>query len=414
MTFFPLYIDPGTGSALFSIMIGIGAGAYFLIRGVFLKLKIVLFRQKKVKQSKYKYVIYAEDKRYWTLFKPVVEEFEKLNTELLYLTSSTDDPVFNADIQHVKAEYLGEGNRAFARLNFLSADFVLSTTPGLGVYQWKRSKDVKHYSHIFHAVGEGTAYELFGMDYYDSILVTGDDYQKDVIRKLEKIRSLPEKQVVTVGCPYLDEYAKKMDQIPAEENHIFTVLVSPSWDKLALLSRFGEKLLDPLVKTGWRIIIRPHPQSLKVEKEMIDRLSAKYAENSNVEWDFERDNIYSLKKADVMVSDYSGIMMDYMFLRNKPVFYIVGKLDLRSRDAFEIFEDQNEMWAFRNLKRTSIEIKPEMLDELPALISNVSSDTALGSAITELKTEAWRYPREAGRRTADFMIKTAESLLARA
>jgi hypothetical protein len=86
MTLYPLYIDPGTGSALFSIVIGIGAAVYFLVRGVFLKLKTGLFRQKKVLQSKHKYVIYAEDKRYWTLFKPVVEEFEKHETELLYLT----------------------------------------------------------------------------------------------------------------------------------------------------------------------------------------------------------------------------------------------------------------------------------------------------------------------------------------
>jgi CDP-glycerol glycerophosphotransferase (TagB/SpsB family) len=410
MTFYPLYIDPGTGSALFSIAIGIGAGVYFLVRGVFLKLKIVLLRQKKVHQSKYKYVIYAEDKRYWTLFKPVVEEFEKLNTELLYLTSSTDDPVFNAGFQNVKAEYLGEGNMAFARLNFLSADLVLSTTPGLDVYQWKRSKGVKHYSHIPHVAKELVPYELFGIDYFDSVLVSGTGFQEDDIRKLEKARNLPEKQVVTVGCPYLDEYAKEMEHIPGEENHVFTVLVSPSWGKSALLSRFGEKLLDPLAKTGWRIIVRPHPQSLAVEKEMIDRLSVKYAENANIEWDFERDNIYSLKKADVMLSDFSGIILDYMFLRNKPVFYVAENLDWRSRDAFEIYEEQNEMWTFRNLKKTGIEIKPEMLEQLPDLISNVSADTALESAIAEVKAQAWHYQRTAGKNTADFMIKTAESL----
>jgi CDP-glycerol glycerophosphotransferase (TagB/SpsB family) len=130
-----------------------------------------------------------------------------------------------------------------------------------------------------------------------------------------------------------------------------------------------------------------------------------------VEWDFERENIYSIKKADVMVSDYSGIMMDYMFLRNKPVFYIVGTLDLRSRDTFQIYKNQNEMWAFRSLKKTSIEIKPDMLDELPDLIKKASSDTALESAITELKTSAWCYQRTAGKHTADFMIKTAEAFL---
>jgi CDP-glycerol glycerophosphotransferase (TagB/SpsB family) len=299
---------------------------------------------------------------------------------------------------------------AFARLNFLSADFVLATTPGLNVFQWKRSKDVKHYSHIRHSADEPIKYEMFGMDYFDSILVSGLEFQESDIRKLEKARNLPEKQVVTTGCPYLDEFAKEMENIPEEENHLFTVLVSPSWGKSALLSRFGEKLLDPLAKTGWRIIVRPHPQSLVVEKEMINRLSAKYEGNANIEWDFERDNIYSLKKADVMISDFSGIILDYMFLRNKPVFYVAEKLDWRTRDAFEIYEDQNEMWTFRNLKRTGIEIKPEMLDELPELITKAISDTTLESAIAEVKAQAWHYQRESGKQTADFMIKTAEAL----
>jgi CDP-glycerol glycerophosphotransferase (TagB/SpsB family) len=408
--FLPLYIDPGTGSAIFSIVIGIAAAAYFVLWALVVRIKFFLTGGRAKQGTKNKYVIYAEEKRYWTLFKPIVEEFERREVELLYLTSSKDDPIFDAGFQYVKAEYLGEGNRAFARLNFLSADFVLATTPGLDVYQWRRSKAVKHYSHIRHSADEPIKYELFGMDYFDSILVSGVEFQENDIRKLEKTRNLPEKQVITVGCPYLDEYAKRMDQIPNEEKQKFTVLVSPSWSKAALLSRFGEELLDPLVRTGWRIIIRPHPQSLIVEKEMIERLSRKYAENTNLEWDFERDNIYSLKKADIMISDFSGIILDYMFLRNKPVFYVAKKLDWRTRDAFEIYDDQEEMWTFRNLKKTGIEIKPELFEDLPAIISKASSDSALESAIAAIKAEAWHYQGEAGKQTADFMIKTAESL----
>jgi hypothetical protein len=409
MNLFPLYIDPGTGSAIFSIVIGIAAAAYFLLWALVVKIKFFLTGGRAKQGVKNKYVIYAEEKRYWTLFKPIVEEFERREIELLYLTASKDDPIFDAGFQHVKAEYLGEGNRAFARLNFLSADFVLATTPGLDVYQWKRSKGVKHYCHIFHAAREAVMYEFFGMDYFDSILVTGAEFQENDIRKLEKTRNLPEKQIITVGCPYLDEYAKKMDQIPKEEKHIFTVLVSPSWGASVLLSRFGEKLLDPLVKTGWRIIIRPHPQSLIVEKEMIDRLSKKYAENTNLEWDFERDNIYALKKADVMISDFSGITLDYMFLRNKPVFYAIQNVDWRTRDSFEIYENPEDIWTLRILKKTGIEIKPELFDELPDLISKASSDTSMESAIAEVKAEAWCCQGEAGKQTADFMIKTVES-----
>ena len=406
MILLPLYIDPGTGSALFSIVIGLVAASYFLFQALFIKAKVFLTGGKSKKGAKNKFVIYAEDKRYWSLFQPVVDEFENRGIDILYLTSSKDDPVFNAGLKHIKAECLGEGNKAFARLNFLSADFVLSTTPGLDVYQWKRSKKVKHYSHILHASSESSIYELFGMDYYDSILVTGD-HQRNYIRRLEKARNLQEKQIIAVGCPYLDVFSKKMMQLPEEENHVFTVLVSPSWGKSALLSRYGKKLLDPLINTGWRIIVRPHPQSLKVEKEVIDKLFANYENNSNLEWDFERENIFSLNKADVMISDFSGIIFDYMFLRNKPVIYTSSKIDLRPYDAHVVYKNQEEMWAFRTLKEAGIELTREQFHDLPNIILKASADSTLGEIIKDVKNEAWNYQDDAGKRVVDFMIGIA-------
>ena len=126
-----------------------------------------------------------------------------------------------------------------------------------------------------------------------------------------------------------------MSAIPSEENHPFSVLVSPSWGVSALLSRYGEKLLDPLVATGWRIIIRPHPQSKKSEAELLSRLEARYKDKTNVEWDYERDNIYAMKKSDIMISDFSGIIYDYTFLCDKPVMYVNADLDLRPYDAYD-------------------------------------------------------------------------------
>ena len=406
MNLFLLYIDPGTGSALFAIIIGIAAAAVFTFQAFFLKIKTNFSGGKAIHGTKNKFVIYAEDKRYWTLFKPVVEEFENRNIELLYLTQSRDDPVFNSGFKHIKAEYLGSGNKVFARLNFLSANFVLATTPGLDVYQWKRSKNVKHYCHILHSPILAT-YELYGLDYYDSILLSSCGQDKIFLRQIEEARGLPEKQIITVGCPYLDEFEKKMKQMPEEENHIFTVLVSPSWGKSALLTKFGEKLLDPLARTQWRIIVRPHPQSLISEKEKIDFLSEKYRENSNIFWDFERENIFSLKNANVMISDFSGIILDYLFLCQKPVFYAADKIDLRPYDEIEIYNTQDEMYIFQILEKTAIALNPDLLDKLPEQIINASSNTFLNQTISDIKAQVWNHQGESGKRVFDFIIKTA-------
>jgi len=397
-----LYIDPGTGSALFSILFGAAMTVYFLGRALIIKLKVFFSGGKASAASvDHPYVIYCEDKRYWNVFKPVLDEFENNKIKLLYLTSAKDDPVFASSYNFIKAEFIGEGNRAFARLNMLRAGICLMTTPGLDVYQLKRSKEVKHYSHIFHSTSDSTMYRLFGIDYFDSILLTGD-YQAEDIRTLERRRNLPEKKLVTVGCTYLDIFAQKIKNLPVEENHSFTVLVSPSWGPSALLTLYGEKLLDPLAASGWRIIIRPHPQSKISEAAMLERLYSRYKDSKNIEWDYERENICSLNKADIMISDFSGIIFDYMFLRDKPVLYVNQDFDLRPYDADDI---EHELWQFRTIKEAGIELKEEFFTRITEIIKNAGDSEAHASARRKARETAWQYPGEAGKRTFEFMTQ---------
>jgi hypothetical protein len=403
---------------LFSILIGATATAFFVFRALFIKLKVFFQGGRAARVAAAgaaPYVIYCEGRQYFNVFKPVIEEFERRKIGLLYLTSASDDPVFEMKSEHIKAEYIGEGNRAFARLNLLNADFVLMTTPGLHVYQLKRSRLVKHYSHILHAPGDATLYRLFGIDYFDSILLTGS-YQADDIRTLERLRGLPEKQLVTVGCTYLDVYAEKIKLLPKAGSHVFTVLVSPSWGPSALLSRYGEKLLSPLLKTGWRIIVRPHPQSKKSEIAMLNRLTEKYKDAPNMEWDHEAENIYSLSKADIMISDFSGIIFDYIFLFDKPVIYVKQDIDTRPYDADDLSGDSGgaleKLWQFRALKKIGVELKEEFFDSIETVIKNITGSAELTAARRAAREDAWQYPAEAGRRTADFMIYTVNGAAA--
>ena len=407
MMILPLYIDPGTGSMLFSILIGAAATLFFLAKALWLKLKLVFAGKKGVQEDKSykKYVIYCEDKRYFTVFLPVAEEFEKRGIELTYYTGTEDDPIYEKNFSFVKPECIGTGNVAYAKLNMLSAGIVLMTTPGLQVYQLKRSKNVKHYSHIFHSCTDSTMYRLFGLDYFDSVLMTGD-YQADDIRLLEKQRELPAKELVTVGCTYLDVLKEKMAAIPAEEKHEFTVLVSPSWGKSALLGLYGEKLLDPLVKSGMKIIVRPHPQSRISESEMLSKLEEKYKDCPNIEWDSNRDNFYSLKRADIMLTDFSGIIWDYTFLCDKPVMYANAEMDLGPYDAYDM---DHEIWQFETVRKIGIKIEEKDFAEIKHVIESASDSPELAAARKKAREEAWQYIGEAGKRTADFMISTIEA-----
>ena len=139
------YIDPGTGSMLFTVLLGIiGAGIYSL-RMLFIKLRYKMGGGKaETVGRKIPFVIFSDDKRYWTIFKPVIERLIKYGKEILYITGSADDPALKYEAENFKAEHIA-GNKLYTKLNYLEANVVLSTTPGLEVYQWKRSKNVDCY-----------------------------------------------------------------------------------------------------------------------------------------------------------------------------------------------------------------------------------------------------------------------------
>ncbi len=406
--FFPLYIDPGTGSMLFSILIGAAATLFFLAKAAAIKIKMLVSRKKDggiQTDSSYKpYVIYSEGGQYWNVFRPVADEFERRGVPLAYYTSSREDPVFERGYRFVKPEFIGTGNAAFARLNLLSAGVVLMTTPGLQVYQLKRSKNVRHYSHVLHMPNDATTYRLFGLDYFDSVLLTGD-YQKADLRTLEAQRGTRQKQLVTVGCSYLDVLAGEIKKIPEEENRPFTVLVSPSWGDVGVLKRYGERLLDPLVRTGWRIIVRPHPQSRKSEPELLERLEARYRGTPNLEFDYERENIHAMRKADIMISDFSGIIFDYAFLCDRPVMYMNTDIDLRPYDAYDL---NRPLWQFTVLEKMGIRLEEKDFADIERVIRNAHDNPGLAAGRKAAKDTAWMYRGEAGVRIADFMIGTAD------
>ena len=393
---------------LFSILIGALATVYFLSRAAWIKIKF-LFTGKKgnIDKSSYRFVIYNEDIRYWNVFKPVLDAFENHETEVTYFTSCKEDPVFNAEYKFVFSQYIGEGNTAFAKLNFLSADVVLMTTPGLDVYQLKRSRNVKHYAHLEHSVGDATMYRMFGLDYFDSILVTGMYKEKDV-RWLEEHRNINRKEIVSVGCTYLDEFKKRIEKIPAEEDHKFTVLLSPSWGPSAILSRYGEKLLDSLQATGWNIIVRPHPQSRISEKEILDRLTSRYKDMENIIWDYNSDNIFSLKKADIMISDFSGIIYDYTFLCDKPVMYVNADMDLRMYDAWYV--PGQKPWQVNAVKKFGIELKESQFSNIKEIIQNARDSKELEDLRHKAKNEAWENIGFAGEKVYEFMVSRENDL----
>lgn len=401
MIFLPLYIDPGTGSMLFSLFIGLATAAVFGLKALFVKIKFMLSGGKIIPSETIEtipYVIFAEDKRYWNVFHSICEEFEKRKIPLVYYTCSKDDSVFQYNYEFIKAQYIGEGNKAFAKLNFLKADTVISSTPGLDVFQWKRSKNVRRYVHIPHAVDDLSSYRMFGLDRYDVILANGY-HQPECLHKLERLRNQPPKEIPVVGCPYMDELKQKYDSISKKEpNNKIVVLVAPSWGPNSIFKKFGEKFLEAVSNTNFEVIIRPHPQSMISEKEMIESFMKKY---SSFEWNFDSDNFNVLNKTDILISDFSGIICDFVFIFDRPVIYANTEYDKIQYDADWL---DDEMWALRVLPDLGRKLEEEEFKNLEGIIREVQVNQKLKESRKKVIDEAWQFKGQSAKNIVDYLI----------
>ncbi len=402
-----LYIDPGTGSMLFTILLSVIGASIYSIRMLVMKFRNGLLGKKTESADEtVPFVIYSDDKRYWNIFEPICRRMNEQGKQVVYLTGSEDDPVFKCGYENIKPKCIGKGNSSFAYLNNLKATVLLSTTPGLDVYQWKRSKNVDYYVHILHSAGEVVMYRMFGIDYYDSILVSGDYHVED-IRELEKLRNLPEKEVVKVGLPFMDVMAERLEKSSEQPAHERTVLLAPSWGQSSILNTYGDKVIDLLIATGYKIIIRPHPQSYTAEKELIKRLKEKYPESEKLSWNRDNDNFEVLKKSDILVSDFSGVIYDFALIYNKPVIYTNPNTDLSLYDAWWL---NKPLWKTDALPRIGKELTADNIDNIKMLIDECIEDTKYAEGRAAVKAETWAHCGEGTKRTVDYLLNKYKEL----
>ncbi len=402
-----LYIDPGTGSMLFAVIVSIVGFLAYIIRVLWVKLKFVLSRGRTSRQvaNRIPLLLFAESKRYWQVFKPICEEISRRGKKAVYWTTSEDDPAFDSGITGLKVEFIGSGNKAYAKLNMVCASVLVSSTPGLGVYQWKRSKLVDYYIHINHAANEIALYRMFGIDFYDAVLISGK-YQEEQLRELEQKRFLPQKEVCMVGIPYMDAMRQRVLTAERKEHENKCVLLAPSWGPNSIFNKYGTRVLDELVKTDYDIIVRPHPQSFIADPEMMEGIIAKFPETEKLKWDRSSENFNSLNEADILISDFSGIIFDFTLAFDKPVVYT--KTDFNTDCYDHYWLDRKTIWTDDILPYLGIELNDDNVADIKSVIDTCLNETRFKDGRDKARSETWEHMGEGAKRTVDFILSKVQ------
>lgn len=377
------YIDPATGNAFFTLAITIVSAILFGVQYIYEHVFMVkgIFQKNK---NKIPLLLYSEGNTYWPWFEPILDELEKRKIHTEFYTSSPDDNCFSRNYKYIHPTFIGRGNKAYAKMAFAKADIVLMTTPGLDVYQLKRSKYVKKYVHFYHGLGDHCGYRLFGADYYDTLL-TDNEINGGYIRELEQKRNLPAKELVIVGNILLDEMCKKVKNLKIKKNTQRTILLSPSWGRESILYKYGEEIINKLLETDYDIIIRPHPQMKVDNPQLLEKLQNMFPSNGRLLWDFERDNLPSMAKSDLMISDFSSIIFEYAFTFSRPVITMNQNISLEQYDAGDL---EQLTWKYTIYEKLGKKINKSDVEDLNSIIKELI-DSNKEKEIKEIAKKYW-------------------------
>ena len=183
----------------------------------------------------------------------------------------------------------------------------------------KKTKNIDNYIYYFHSpVSTTKNYTSEAFDNYDVIMCLGQ-FQIDEIRLREKLKNINKKKLIPTGYFYFD-YLTNIVNNKVEPNEI---LIAPSWNK-NMQNSINENFIDLtyiLIEKGYSVNFRPHPEHFKRSKKTLKKIKTLFFDKNFI-LDTNVDNIKSMEQAKCLITDSSGIAIEYMIIMKRPVLYL--------------------------------------------------------------------------------------------
>ena len=272
-------------------------------------------------------VFYVENEHYTIYLKSLIETLvNEYGLKVSYVTSSKTDPLLKSTNKNISSFYIGDG---VVRTKFflnLKAKILIMTMPDLETFHIKKSKVYPvHYVYLFHSmVSTHLIYRRSAFEHFDSIFCVGN-YQLDEIRSTEKLYNLKPKNLIRYGYSHLDNLLEKYSKrilLPKNNENKLHILLAPSWSDDGLFENISEKVIDILLREGYKVTFRPHPMTQKKSKKKIDRMTEKFSKNESFLLEQNISNFDSFLFSDIMITDWSGAALEFAFAFEKPVLFI--------------------------------------------------------------------------------------------
>lgn len=305
--------------------------------------------------SEYKKIVFfSEGSNHWIYYKGIINSFLKKEMKVSFITSDANDHAFKINNKNFKVFYIGKNNTRDWVLKKIKAQYLITTTPDLGSNRIKLHNKSCHYIYIQHSICSlNMIYNDGAFDHFDTICCVGPHHLREII-EINKKRGFSKKRYLKLGYSKFDYLLKnKIKNKNSNKKNI--ILIAPTWGIDGIIeSGLYRKIIDILNKNkDNEIILRPHPETIK-NKEILKQLQ----NIKNIELDINTNGLTSIYKSNILISDYSGIVYEFTFLKKRKCILIDTPLKIKNKNYLSY---SNKPIEFYEREKFGILIKDDQL-----------------------------------------------------
>ncbi|MFN0059922.1 MAG: hypothetical protein ACKVX7_15805 [Planctomycetota bacterium] len=318
------------------------------------------------------------------------------NRRVCYLTSDADDPLLDTPYPNLQVYYIGRGKiceNVFAKM---CTGVLVTTKPGLETRDLTRSKSHPvHYVYMFHSLlSTHMAYREDDFDHYDTILCAGP-HQMAELKIGAQLRDRKPPRLIEHGYGKIDAMLERrratQDPVPGRQHH---VLIATGAGPNGLLELHGAEIVRQLLKSGFRVTVRPHPSVLRTSPQTLKALHREFDSAPHFAVYPDPRGFLTLVNADVLISDGSAIAFDFALGMEKPVLTFDMPRRVSNPNCTRYPRHPIES-ALR--ERIGIVMPPARMRDLPDRVAQLCSTAPrYREALAQLRTELMFNPGISG------------------
>lgn len=360
---------------------------------------------------------YALSGGQYKFYKNIIEYvLEHSDIIIHYLTNDPNDALFNPEQISENSRlipYYASSKKTISLMLRLNTDILVTTVPGLQGYQMKRSivrEDIE-YIYVPHELASiHSVLREDALDYFDTIFCVGAHRIAEV-RRREEMAGLPKKKMVKFGACIYDQLTEAYSGMTRVANERPRILIAPSWQVDNIFELCIDDILDALLGKGYEIILRPHPQFIKMFPERMEYLQKKYSRfTSDGELVFgldfgDNEQIYT---SDAVLTDWSNIAFEFSYVTLKPSIFINTPMKVLNPNYVKYGVDVLNI-TLRD--RVGISVDVENIAGLNDVVAQLLTEKdTFKEQIEQVKREYLYHPGRSGEAGGKYIIEQLKKI----